>query len=75
LYLGALKPRTVDRKQVDQWLTDLNCDTFKTRDAAQQELQKLATDAKPFLREALKAQPTLENAPPDRGFAGEDAQL
>jgi hypothetical protein len=60
VYIDALKPRAVDRKQVDKWLQDLNSDAFKTRDAAHQELQKLRTDAKPFLREALKAQPALE---------------
>jgi hypothetical protein len=60
VYVGALKPRPLERKLVDQWLQDLNSDAFKTRDAAQQALQKLGNDAKPFLRQALKNPPTLE---------------
>jgi hypothetical protein len=61
VYVNALKPRAPkDRKQIDQWLADLNDDSFQKREKAKQELQKVGNDAKPFLREALKAQPPLE---------------
>jgi hypothetical protein len=58
VYVGALKPRPLDRKQVEQWLRDLTSESFKTREQATQELRKLGQDAKPFLREALKAVPS-----------------
>jgi hypothetical protein len=60
VYINALKPKPLDRKRVEALLKDLNSETFKVREKAQQELQKLGNAAKPFLREALKAQSTLE---------------
>jgi hypothetical protein len=46
----------------------LNSDTFKVRGQANLELQKLDNEAKPFLREALKAQATLEARRPVEGL-------
>jgi hypothetical protein len=60
VYIGAAKPRPLEPKQVEQLLQDLNSETFKTREKANQELQKLGHDAKPFLRAALKVQAALE---------------
>jgi hypothetical protein len=61
VYLNGLKPRPVqDPKQVATWLRDLGDDAFPTRNKAQQELEKLGNDAKPYLRAALKGQPSLE---------------
>jgi hypothetical protein len=60
VYISATRPRPVERAPVEKWLRELSSDAFKTRESATQELQKLGSDAKPFLREALKAQPTLE---------------
>jgi hypothetical protein len=59
-YVSAPKPRPLDRKRVEKWLADLQSEAFKTRERANRELQKLGHDVKPFLREALKAQPALE---------------
>src|SRR5262245_44235735 len=60
VYISALKPRPLERKQVEKWLGELHSDSFKIRERAGQELQKLGNDAKPFLREALRGQPPLE---------------
>ena len=60
VFVNAAKPRPLERKHVEKWLQDLNSDSFKTRENANQELQKLGRDAKPLLREALKASPVLE---------------
>jgi hypothetical protein len=61
VYVNAARPRAVpDTKAVEQWLGALNSNSFRTRDKARQELQKLGNDAKPLLREALKAQPAPE---------------
>jgi len=61
VYIKATKPRIIeDHKQIDKWIADLKSDVFQTRDKARQELQKLGTDAKPFLREALKTNLVLE---------------
>jgi len=60
LYIGALKPRPVDDKQVKSWLTDLASETFKTREHAGQDLRKLGNDARPHLRAALKAKPPID---------------
>src|SRR5262249_39580223 len=61
VYVNATKPRPPkDRKLIDQLIDDLNSDSFPKRDKARQELQKLGADAKPFLREALKAKLPLE---------------
>jgi hypothetical protein len=62
VYVNARKPRVpLERKQIDLWLAQLDSDSFQTREKAEQELQKLGKDAKPFLREALKAEPTAES--------------
>jgi hypothetical protein len=60
VYLQGTKPRPLEPKPVEKWLADLNSDSFKTRDQANRELQKLGNDAKPFLRAALKPGSTLE---------------
>jgi hypothetical protein len=61
VYVNGLKPKAArDPKQVAQWLRALDDNAFRTRDAAQKELEKLGNDAKPFLRAALKSQPTAE---------------
>lgn len=60
VYVKTTKPKPLERKQVEKWLADLNNESFKIRDKATQELQKLGNDAKPFLRQALKGQPALE---------------
>lgn len=60
VHVSALKPRTVEREHVEKWLRDLNSDSFATRTAAHDELQKLGNDAKPLLRAALQAPQTLE---------------
>src|SRR5262245_16988259 len=57
VYIPGTRPRPLDKKQVDKWLGDLQNDTFKVREKATQELEKLGNDAKPYLREALRAQP------------------
>jgi hypothetical protein len=45
---------------VKQWLSDLGRDTFATREKARLQLQQLGNDAKPYLREVLKTELTLE---------------
>jgi hypothetical protein len=60
VYVSATRPRPLERKQVEKWLRDLNSESFKARENASQELQRLGNDAKPYLRAALKDQPTLE---------------
>jgi hypothetical protein len=61
VYINGAKPRAAkDRKQFEVWLGELNHDSFATRAKAKRELEKLGYDAKPFLREALRAQPAIE---------------
>jgi hypothetical protein len=60
VYINGTKPRPLEPRQVEKWLTDLNSELFKVRDQANRELQKLGNDAKPFLRAALKPEATLE---------------
>jgi hypothetical protein len=61
VYINAGKPGgSVEKKRVDQWLKDLDSDSFQARDKAARELEKLGNDARPFLREALKGQPSPE---------------
>jgi len=60
VYVNALRPKPLERKRVDKLLAELNHEAFPTRDQARLELQKLGNDAKPFLREALKAPPSAE---------------
>jgi len=60
VFISAIKPRPVERQQVEKWLHDLDSDSFTTRAAAYGELQKLGNNAKPLLRAALQGQPTLE---------------
>jgi hypothetical protein len=57
VYIPGTRPRPWDKKQVDKWLGDLQSDTFKVREQATHELEKLGNDVKPHLREALRAQP------------------
>jgi hypothetical protein len=62
VYVNTSKPRVLpERKQIDLWLGQLDSDSFQAREKAEQELQKLGKDAKPLLREALKAQPGPES--------------
>jgi len=60
VYVNAFRPRPVERKPVEKLLADLNHESFLTRDKARVALEKLGNDAKPFLREALKAPRSLE---------------
>jgi hypothetical protein len=60
VYVGARRPRSLAKKDVEKWLQELSSEAFKTRETAAQQLQKLGTDAKPFLRAALKAPLALE---------------
>lgn len=61
VHVNALQPRALrERKQIDQWLADLDSEQFQTREKAELGLQKMGQDAKPFLRAALKAGPALE---------------
>jgi RNA polymerase sigma factor (sigma-70 family) len=57
-----LKPvASLDAKQVVQWITALNSDTFATRDAAMKELASVVEVAEPALRAALDKAPNLES--------------
>jgi hypothetical protein len=60
VYVNTVKPQPIDRKIFERWLPDLNSESFKTRERAEQELQKLGRDAKPHLRSARDAQATAE---------------
>ena len=61
VYINTRKPRELDdRKSIAKWLGDLDNDLFSTRERARIALEKLGNDAKPFLRDALKPQQTLE---------------
>jgi hypothetical protein len=60
IYVNEAGPRPIDRKLVERWLPGLNSESFKEREHAEQELQKLGRDAKPLLRQALKSQPSAE---------------
>jgi hypothetical protein len=61
VYLSAPRPRKAPGGgRVAGWLKDLDADSFDARQKAERELEKLGPDAKPFLREALRARPTLE---------------
>src|SRR5262249_15860301 len=51
----------LERKLMEKWLGDLDCESFPARQKAKLELQKLGNDAKPFLREALKANLAVES--------------
>jgi HEAT repeat protein len=60
-YVNAETPRgPLDRKKAEAWLRDLDDDSFATREAARQGLEKLGIAAKPLLRDALKGRPPLE---------------
>src|SRR5207253_3186254 len=60
VYVGAEKARgPIDRKKARRWISELDDDSFATREAASLELAKLGAAAKPLLREALKARPSL----------------
>ncbi|MCI0376832.1 MAG: HEAT repeat domain-containing protein [Gemmataceae bacterium] len=60
VYVSAAKPRPLERKLVEKWLDELSSDSFRIRESANQELQKLGNDAKPFLRAALQRVTDLE---------------
>jgi hypothetical protein len=60
VHINAPRPRPLDGKQVESLLAGLNSGVFKTREKANQELQQLGHDAKPFLRAALKGELPLE---------------
>jgi hypothetical protein len=60
VYISLAKPRPIDGAAVEKWIADLDSETFAPRDKATQELAKLGSDAKPFLRAALKQQIKLE---------------
>jgi hypothetical protein len=60
IFISALKPRAVNRRKVDQWVKELDSDVYRTRETAYEELRKLGNDAKPLLRAARAAKPTLE---------------
>jgi hypothetical protein len=60
VYINAAKPQPIDRKLVERWLPDLHSESFKTRERAEQELQKLGRDARPHLRSARESQTTAE---------------
>jgi hypothetical protein len=61
VYIRARRPRPLrNPRQVEQWLRDLDSDSFQTRDKAHRALQKLGSDAKPLLRKALQGQPMPE---------------
>jgi WD40 repeat protein len=56
-----LKPAAgVDRERIAKLIGELNSDTFKVRQTAMAELEKLAGLAGPALKEALKKNPALE---------------
>jgi hypothetical protein len=60
-YIDSEKPRgLIGRKKAEKWVGGLDSDSFEVRQAASRELGKLGRAAKPFLREALKARPSLE---------------
>ncbi|MBI1916678.1 MAG: sigma-70 family RNA polymerase sigma factor [Planctomycetes bacterium] len=50
----------VDAGRVAAWLRDLDSDTFKVRERAARELEKLGDGAEPALRAALTGRPTVE---------------
>jgi len=61
VFIPSLKPKAPRNPQAaKQWLADLDSSSFETREKARQQLQQLGNDAKPYLREALKGNPTLE---------------
>jgi WD40 repeat protein len=55
---GTLEPER--RKQVEQWLTDLDSDEPAVRDRASTALAKSGPAAEPILRKALAGRPSLE---------------
>ena len=51
---------TIDAKQLEQWLADLDSEKFAVRNRAMEELTKLGEPAVPALNQLLGGQPTLE---------------
>jgi hypothetical protein len=49
----------LDRKQLEKWIAELDHDTYAVREKATQELEKLGQDVKAMLRQALKADRSL----------------
>jgi hypothetical protein len=63
VYVNAARPprpSEAQQKRIEQWLRDLDHATFRTREKARKELEKLGSAARPFLRAALQARPALE---------------
>jgi HEAT repeat protein len=60
-YINAEKQRgRLDRRKTAKWIAGLDDESFKTREAASRELEKLGAAAKPLLRETLKGHPSPE---------------
>jgi hypothetical protein len=61
VYISAAAPATPpDPKQLERWITDLDSDSFTTRDQAHRALEKLGDAVAPALRRALAASTTAE---------------
>jgi WD40 repeat protein len=60
LFQKELRPVTVDAKQVAGWIAQLDTTTFKERDLATRELEKLGDAVEGTLRKVLEQNPTLE---------------
>ena len=59
------------RKQMSQWIADLDSPQFETRQKAAMELEKLGDLAEPALRAALADKPSLEVRRPSQTDPGE----
>jgi hypothetical protein len=61
VYLTAVRPEgRPHRTRVERLIGELGNDSFEKRQDAEQQLQALERDAKPFLRDALKVRTELE---------------
>ena len=61
VYISAQEPHApLDRKKAEKWVAGLDDDSFKVREGASRELEKLGVAVKPLLREALKGRPSPE---------------
>ncbi|HEY7315775.1 MAG TPA: sigma-70 family RNA polymerase sigma factor [Gemmataceae bacterium] len=59
--LRPIAPLDAERgKQVDRLLADLDHESFKVRQNAEAELEKMGTSVEPALRKALEGKPSLE---------------
>lgn len=59
-FLKRHLPPSLDQRRLRQLLKDLDDDTFRTRQTADQELRKLGLGAETELRRTLKSTPSLE---------------